>query len=139
MPDVLQAIIDRIVQTVEPDRIVLFGSRGQGAADSDYDILVLKRGVTHRRRVAQAIYLELTDIPAPVDVIVEDPEILPVSFTVKPSKDAWSMSGEAWRAWIGRAESNLARTAVGLRRNHPVPQSLGTRWRRRVQTDPGTC
>ncbi|OPZ50632.1 MAG: hypothetical protein BWY92_00727 [Firmicutes bacterium ADurb.BinA052] len=74
MPDVLQAIIDRIVQTVEPDRIVLFGSRGQGAADSDYDILVLKRGVTHRRRVAQAIYLELTDIPAPVDVIVEDPD-----------------------------------------------------------------
>ena len=76
MADVLQAIIDRIVETAEPDRVVLFGSRGQGkgAPDSDYDILVLKRGVTHRRRLAQAIYLELADIPAPVDVIVEDPD-----------------------------------------------------------------
>ncbi|MGI6132584.1 MAG: nucleotidyltransferase domain-containing protein [Bacillota bacterium] len=76
MPDLLQAIIDMIVETAEPDRIVLFGSRGQGkgAADSDYDILVLKRGVTYRRRLARAIYLELADIPAPVDVIVEDPD-----------------------------------------------------------------
>lgn len=61
MPDLLQAIRDRIVAivaTAKPDCIVLFGSRGQdkGAADSDYDILVLKRGVTHRRRLAQAIY-----------------------------------------------------------------------------------
>jgi len=76
MPDMLQAIIDRIVETAEPDRIVLFGSRGQGkcAADSDYDILVLKRGVTHRRHLAQMIYLELASIPAPVDIIVEDPD-----------------------------------------------------------------
>ena len=42
MADVLQAIMDRIVETAEPDRIVLFGSRGQGksTAASDYDILV---------------------------------------------------------------------------------------------------
>ncbi len=72
--DVLDEIVASIVRAVEPDRIILFGSRLKEPADpfADYDILVLKRGVTNRRRTAQCIYLELSHIPAPVDVLVED-------------------------------------------------------------------
>lgn len=74
MADVLDTIVARIVAAVQPDRIILFGSRGRGddTPDSDYDILVLKRGVGHRRSLAQTIYVQLADISAPVDIIVED-------------------------------------------------------------------
>ena len=39
----MQEITRRIVQTVHPRRVILFGSRarGQGRADSDWDILVI--------------------------------------------------------------------------------------------------
>lgn len=41
--DVLPAIIARLVDAYEPERIYLFGStaRGDGGPDSDYDILVI--------------------------------------------------------------------------------------------------
>lgn len=60
----------------EPDRIILFGSaaRGEIGPDSDLDLLVVKSGVPHRRRLAQQIYLKLFGIPVPVDVIVVTPE-----------------------------------------------------------------
>lgn len=72
--NVLEEIVASIVRAVEPDRIILFGSRLNPPVDpsTDYDILVLKRGVANRRRAAQQIYLELSHIPAPVDIIVED-------------------------------------------------------------------
>jgi|ADurb_Cas_03_Slu_FD_contig_31_1148405_length_711_multi_2_in_0_out_0_2 predicted nucleotidyltransferase len=72
--DVLREIVSSIVRAVDPDRIILFGSRLNPSVHpaTDYDILVLKRGVTNRRRTAQQIYLELSHIPAPVDIIVED-------------------------------------------------------------------
>jgi predicted nucleotidyltransferase len=73
--DWLKKIVKQVVDEADPDRIILFGSRAKGnaAKDSDYDIFVLKRGVTHRRKLAHDIYLKL-DVKAPVDVIVETPE-----------------------------------------------------------------
>jgi predicted nucleotidyltransferase len=40
---ILQEIVRRIVAAVDPDKIILFGSRARGDAkpDSDYDILIL--------------------------------------------------------------------------------------------------
>jgi hypothetical protein len=43
-------------------------------SDSDLDLLVVKSGVPHRRRLAQQIYLRLFGVPVPVDVIVVTPE-----------------------------------------------------------------
>ncbi len=76
MDDYLPAIIECIVKSVSPDKIILFGSRlrGEKGPDVDYDILVIKQGATNRRAVTHQIYLSLTDIPAAVDILVATPE-----------------------------------------------------------------
>lgn len=53
--DILDEIVRRIVEVAQPDRIILFGSaaRGEMGPDSDLDLLVVKAGVPHRRRLAQ--------------------------------------------------------------------------------------
>jgi uncharacterized protein len=75
-PIVLAEVVRRIVEVANPDRIVLFGSsaRGQMGPDSDLDLLVVKSGVPHRRRLAQQIYRRLLGLTVPVDVIVVTPE-----------------------------------------------------------------
>jgi predicted nucleotidyltransferase len=75
-PAILAEVIRRIVEVAQPDRIVLFGSaaRGQMGPDRDLDLLVVKSGVPHRRRLAQQIYRRLLGLTVPVDVIVVTPE-----------------------------------------------------------------
>ena len=76
MKEALEKAVKIIVQVADPDRIILFGSRTRGDAkkESDFDVCVLKKGVEHRRKLAQRIYRSLYGIGAPVDVIVETPE-----------------------------------------------------------------
>jgi len=71
-----QKIVDIIIQSADPDRIILFGSRARkdNKKQSDYDICVLKQGITHRRELAMQIYRDLYGIGVAVDVIVETPE-----------------------------------------------------------------
>ncbi|HHY39372.1 MAG TPA: nucleotidyltransferase domain-containing protein [Clostridia bacterium] len=78
MEEVLNLVVEKIVRTVNPDKIILFGSRsrGQEGLHSDYDLLVLKRGINNRRALAHQIYRILVDVPAAVDVLVETPEKL---------------------------------------------------------------
>ena len=73
---ILQEIVRRVVEVAQPDQIILFGSavRGQMGPDSDVDLLVVKSGVEHRRRLAQQIYRNLIGVPVPIDVIVVTPE-----------------------------------------------------------------
>ena len=71
----LNRAIEAIVQVADPDKIILFGSRARGMhkeGESDYDLLILKRGVKRKRQLAQRIYLNFRNIGAPVDVIVAD-------------------------------------------------------------------
>jgi predicted nucleotidyltransferase len=72
----LSRIIDVIVRTLDPDTIILFGSRARGNAreDSDFDICVLKDGITERRPVARKLYRALYGVGAPVELIVETPD-----------------------------------------------------------------
>ena len=60
----------------DPDKIILFGSRAKenDRECSDYDICILKKDVTHKRKLAQKIYHKLFGVGASVDVIVETPE-----------------------------------------------------------------
>ena len=60
----------------KPDRVILFGSAARGTAGppSDLDSLVIKRDITSRRRLAQAIYRALIGIRASIDVVVVTPE-----------------------------------------------------------------
>jgi predicted nucleotidyltransferase len=72
---VLDEIVRRIVEVATPEKIILFGStaRGEMGPNSDLDLLVVKSGA-HRRRLAQAIYMNLIGVGQAVDVVVVTPE-----------------------------------------------------------------
>lgn len=73
--DWLPAIVGRIVRTVDPVRIVLFGSRARGDArpGSDFDLLVVLDEVDDRRATRIAVRRSFTDLPVAADVIVATP------------------------------------------------------------------
>ena len=70
--DVLDEIIRRIVKVCAPEKIILFGSAARGAmgANSDVDLLVVKRGEFHRGKVTEDIYMSLIGVGQAVDVVV---------------------------------------------------------------------
>lgn len=72
----LKRIVNTIVESVHPERIILFGSRARGnyKNDSDFDFMVVKQGVKNEREISRRIYRALFEkkIAAPVDVIVVD-------------------------------------------------------------------
>jgi predicted nucleotidyltransferase len=69
---IAEEVIRRILETVQPQRVLLFGSsaRGEFTKDSDLDVLVIMRGPVHRRALAQEIYRHLHGILTPVDIVV---------------------------------------------------------------------
>ena len=73
--EVLNEIVRRIVEVAQPEKIIMFGSaaRGEMGPHSDVDLLVVKSGV-HRRRTAQAIYMNLGGVGRAVDVVVVTPQ-----------------------------------------------------------------
>ena len=74
--EILDEIISRIVSMADPDKIILFGSgaRGEMKPNSDLDLLVVKSGPVHRRRLSQAIYMNLFGVGRAVDIIVATPD-----------------------------------------------------------------
>ena len=74
LDDWVRAIVARIAERFDPERIVLFGSlaRGDAGPDSDIDLLVVFREVADRRSTAIELRLAIADIPAPVDFVVAD-------------------------------------------------------------------
>ena len=85
---VLQEIVDRIVQTLHPTRIYLFGSQARGDAtqDSDYDLMVL---VDRRNepvlRLSRVGHRALWGLAASVDVVVWDREAFDARLHLKAS------------------------------------------------------
>jgi predicted nucleotidyltransferase len=72
---ILDKIVQRIVEVADPEKIILFGSaaRGEMGPNSDVDRLVVKSDV-YRRRLTQAIYMNLFGVGRAVDVVVVTPE-----------------------------------------------------------------
>lgn len=69
----LAEAVRRLVQTLKPERIYLFGSqaRGEATQDSDYDILVVvPRSEQPRYLREQAAYRALFGIGVPIEVLV---------------------------------------------------------------------
>lgn len=68
----LMELVRRMVETVRPRRIILFGSaaRGQMGPDSDLDFLVVMPDGTHRRHTAETIYRQLTGTGIAKDIVV---------------------------------------------------------------------
>jgi uncharacterized protein len=69
--------VDRIVEHLDPMKVILFGSlvRGEGGHDSDIDLLVLFEHVEwdDMRTLATDIGRALLGIPVPMDIVVTDP------------------------------------------------------------------
>jgi uncharacterized protein len=68
----LDEMVRRIVDAVNPRRIILFGSAARGAmsAHSDLDFLVVMPDGTHRRRTAQTVYRSLRGLGFAKDIVV---------------------------------------------------------------------
>jgi predicted nucleotidyltransferase len=74
--DLIGDIVRRIVETAQPDKIILFGSRARGdnRPNSDFDVLVIKESSEPRYRRSVPLYVALADVPAEVEVMVYTPE-----------------------------------------------------------------
>ncbi|MHB0876177.1 MAG: nucleotidyltransferase domain-containing protein [Anaerolineae bacterium] len=69
----LDAIVWRLIDTYQPERVYLFGSRARGESgpDSDYDILlVVSDDTTCERKRSRLAYRALWDLGAAADVVV---------------------------------------------------------------------
>jgi predicted nucleotidyltransferase len=69
---VLDRLVSRIVEAVQPRRIILFGSaaRGQMGPHSDVDLLVVMPDGVHRRHTAQHLYRVLTGLGIAKHIVV---------------------------------------------------------------------
>ena len=76
----VQQLVDRVVETVHPLRVILFGSaaRNEASARSDIDLLVVMPNGTHRRQTSQTLYRQIRGIGVPFDVLVATPKDLEI-------------------------------------------------------------
>ena len=70
--ELVQEIVRRIVNTAQPDRIILFGSAatGQMSRDSDVDLLILEAKPANTREKSVRVRQALRGLGYPFDVIV---------------------------------------------------------------------
>ncbi len=72
----LGEIVDRLVKAVDPEKIILFGSRatGRAAPESDYDLMIVKAEPDPACRRTGPLYGKLWGIPRGVDLLWFTPE-----------------------------------------------------------------
>ncbi len=70
--DTLSQILERVIETSHPLRVILFGSTARGVTgpDSDIDLLVVMPEGTHRLKTAQQLHAQMFGVPAAVDFLV---------------------------------------------------------------------
>ncbi|MEN6547703.1 MAG: nucleotidyltransferase domain-containing protein [Armatimonadia bacterium] len=71
----LEELVRRIVEAVQPLRIILFGSaaRGEAGPDSDIDVLVVMPEGTNRRKTQGQLYVRMLGLGVPIDIVVATP------------------------------------------------------------------
>lgn len=73
-PALLNTIVKQIIETVQPDKVILFGShaRGDATASSDLDLMVIMPNLNGQRRIdlSSAIRRNLSNIPVDKDIVV---------------------------------------------------------------------
>jgi uncharacterized protein len=74
--NLVEDLVNRIVHSVAPERIILFGSaaRGESGVNSDLDILVVHRLDRPRLAVMASIRRALRGFSRPVDLVVATSE-----------------------------------------------------------------
>ena len=78
LSSIIQDLVERIVDLVDPVRVILFGSaaKGQSGPESDVDLLVVVPEGVHRRRTAQRLYRDIRGIEISFDILVATPSDL---------------------------------------------------------------
>ena len=73
--ELIDEMVRRIVRTVHPEKIILFGSRARGEArpDSDIDLLVIADSSKPRHQRAAPLYGAVSDILVAMDILVYTP------------------------------------------------------------------
>ena len=74
-PVLLEEVVRRVVAVADPERIIVFGSaaRGESRPGSDLDLLVIKEGDYHSRRLTAELYRVLADLDRDTDIVVATP------------------------------------------------------------------
>ena len=74
----LEELLRRIVPSIHPLRVILYGSaaRGDMGPDSDIDLLVVMPDGTHRRHTVEELHGLFMGLAFPVDVVVTTPSHL---------------------------------------------------------------
>ncbi|MDC7235234.1 MAG: nucleotidyltransferase domain-containing protein [Spirochaetales bacterium] len=74
----LNRIVDIIVKTVSPSKIILFGSRARGdsSENSDYDIFILKDSNENERKITTRLYRQFYEehIDKDIDLVAASSE-----------------------------------------------------------------
>ena len=117
----LDAVVERLIEGYQPERIILFGSRAKetAAPDSDYDLLVLKeepgRPIERRQRVERL----LADRRLPLDLLVFTPREIADLFAVgNPLVEEVLATGrvlymrDVTKVWIKDATEELETAAI---------------------------
>jgi predicted nucleotidyltransferase len=70
--ELIDELVKRILNSVLPNRIILFGSAAKGrmGANSDIDLLVIMPDEVHRRNTARVIYRSLSGLGFAKDIVV---------------------------------------------------------------------
>ncbi len=77
-PRKIRAVVDKIVQDFNPEKVVLFGSYAYGkpTIDSDVDMLVVMKSNERPAARAAKIYAAIQGKTFPMDILVRTPEEL---------------------------------------------------------------
>jgi predicted nucleotidyltransferase len=73
---VLSEVVRRLVEALDPDRVILFGSRARGdhRPDSDVDLLIVRDSTEPRHRRVIRAYRALRGLGIPKDILWYTPQ-----------------------------------------------------------------
>ena len=71
-PQLVDQLVQMIIASVHPLKVILFGSAARASLgpDSDIDVLVVMPPGTHRRQTAQLLYRQIVGLKTPFDILV---------------------------------------------------------------------
>ena len=75
-PELIEKVVERIVNAIDPDKIILFGSFSNGKPHeySDLDLFIIKSGIDNRLELQGQVYSLFWDYSVPMDILIKTPK-----------------------------------------------------------------